>query len=449
MLHGLVGAFAAVAFAFILSSVATFYASREIDSAGQDLLENALPSVTELMHARSALRQLDAYVDILGSAPAARIELLDALSSARVDLGENLRLAMGTPNYPGERELYEDQVFPRLSELDERIEELRSVVASGHEDEQGVATALGAVGAAATSLDEGLASLAELNHRYAFAAASQIVTARARSARLMLGLEVASAIVAIVATAVAVTGASRFAQRYRMLLERESDRAGELELLAQRVAHDLLSPLSAVALSLGTVVRAQADPHTAHAVDRANRALARCREMVRGIYAFSKSGARPTPDAVAPLRETVLDTVDGLLAAEGKSPPTVCVQIPEDVDVAMDRPVLGTVLSNLLSNAFKYTREAPVRQITVRTVAAPQEVRVEVEDTGPGIPQGLEEAIFEPYRRGPGVTQPGLGLGLATVKRLVLAHGGKLGAHAGPSGGAVFWVDLPRAVSHA
>jgi signal transduction histidine kinase len=141
----------------------------------------------------------------------------------------------------------------------------------------------------------------------------------------------------------------------------------------------------------------------------------------------------------------VLDTVDGLLAAEAQSPPTVCVQIPEDVEVAMDRPVLGTVLSNLVSNAFKYTREAPVRQITLRAVAAPHDVRVEVEDTGPGIPPGLQEAIFEPYRRGPGVEQPGLGLGLATVKRLVLAHGGKLGVHAGPSGGAVFWIDLPRA----
>jgi nitrogen fixation/metabolism regulation signal transduction histidine kinase len=57
----------------------------------------------------------------------------------------------------------------------------------------------------------------------------------------------------------------------------------------------------------------------------------------------------------------------------------------------------------------------------------------------------LPSVIFEPYRRGPGPTQPGLGLGLATVKRLVLAHGGRLGVRNAPSGGAVFWFDLPRA----
>jgi signal transduction histidine kinase len=72
-------------------------------------------------------------------------------------------------------------------------------------------------------------------------------------------------------------------------------------------------------------------------------------------------------------------------------------------------------------------------------------VHVEIEDTGPGVSPGLEDAIFEPYRRGPVATQPGLGLGLATVKRLVIAHGGRLGVRNAPSGGAVFWFELPRA----
>jgi signal transduction histidine kinase len=167
--------------------------------------------------------------------------------------------------------------------------------------------------------------------------------------------------------------------------------------------------------------------------------------MVRGIYAFSRAGARPAQGATAPLRATLLETVDELLAAENSSQPTVDMENFEEVEVAMDPAVLGVVLANLLSNALKFTRAAPVRHITMRATSADDHVHVEIEDTGPGVPPGLESTIFEPYRRAPGVKESGLGLGLATVKRMIVAHDGRLGVHNAPSGGAVFWFDVPRA----
>ena len=71
--------------------------------------------------------------------------------------------------------------------------------------------------------------------------------------------------------------------------------------------------------------------------------------------------------------------------------------------------------------------------------------RVQVEDTGPGLPPGLEHSIFEPYVRAPGVTQPGLGLGLATMKRFADRHGGEVGAQC-TEVGTVFWFELPLAL---
>jgi signal transduction histidine kinase len=186
-------------------------------------------------------------------------------------------------------------------------------------------------------------------------------------------------------------------------------------------------------------------PETTRVIDRARRALERSRQMVQGIYTFSESGARPVPGATAPVRSSLLEAVDSLLDAETNTPPSVDVQPFDELRVAMDRDVLGVVVTNLLANAFKFTREAPVRQVTVRQRADDRWVHLEVEDSGPGVPPGLESAIFEPYRRAPGVTQPGLGLGLATVKRLVLAHGGKLGVRRARPGGALFWIELPRA----
>jgi signal transduction histidine kinase len=71
-------------------------------------------------------------------------------------------------------------------------------------------------------------------------------------------------------------------------------------------------------------------------------------------------------------------------------------------------------------------------------------VRFEVADTGPGLPPAFEKHAFEPYMRAT-TRVPGLGLGLATVKRLVCAYGGHVGVARGEGGvGALFWFELPR-----
>ena len=69
--------------------------------------------------------------------------------------------------------------------------------------------------------------------------------------------------------------------------------------------------------------------------------------------------------------------------------------------------------------------------------------RLEVEDTGPGIPPEAQQTIFEPFVRVSPAKAAGTGLGLATVKRLVEAHGGRLGVQSKPDAGSLFWVELP------
>jgi len=68
-----------------------------------------------------------------------------------------------------------------------------------------------------------------------------------------------------------------------------------------------------------------------------------------------------------------------------------------------------------------------------------------VEDTGPGIPVGLQKVVFDPFVRGPQEVADGTGLGLATVKRLAEAHGGRVGLQSTVGVGSVFWVELPLA----
>src|SRR2546426_8379763 len=116
-----------------------------------------------------------------------------------------------------------------------------------------------------------------------------------------------------------------------------------------------------------------------------------------------------------------------------------------DCMVACSPGVLLSVLGNLLRNGLKYLGDAEIRQVFLRARQRRGRVLFEVEDTGPGIPPELGTRIFEPYIRGADTGAPGIGLGLATVKRLVESHGGSLGVRAGARGGALFWFELDEA----
>jgi two-component system phosphate regulon sensor histidine kinase PhoR len=100
---------------------------------------------------------------------------------------------------------------------------------------------------------------------------------------------------------------------------------------------------------------------------------------------------------------------------------------------------------NLVDNAVKYTPAGG--KITLSAVAHDGKVDLSVTDTGPGIPKGIGDRIFEPFYRVPGIrTQRGeaaTGLGLALTKRLVEAQGGEIGFESKRGRGTTFTVSLP------
>lgn len=437
-------AFVATALAFLGAAVASFAVSSDIDRQTSSMLENALPSVRDLARARTALRRLHQSASENALAPPPRSAA--ALTVRWNEFKGALEHEMGTPWYPGEHELFDREVEPAIAQLRFALDDIQKVADAPRGDpalHAATERLLDAVGGA----DVAVADLSELNHDQAFAAAKNIVHNRREAARVSLYLDVGATIVAAIAAALAIWFTAYASRLLRRALALETHRADELDVFAQRVAHDLMSPLSVVSLAIGRARRRPADAATPHALERAERALLRSRRMVDGIYAFAQaSRAEPSPEATSPLREAVLDAASALQGTDGDGCPTIDVQAVENVQVRMERGMVDTVLSNLLSNASKYMVGAPVRRVTVRAGATDGDrVHVEVEDTGPGVPDGMSGAVFDAYKRGGRSPQAGLGLGLATVKRLVLAHGGAVGVRNGASGGAVFWFDLPLA----
>jgi len=114
-----------------------------------------------------------------------------------------------------------------------------------------------------------------------------------------------------------------------------------------------------------------------------------------------------------------------------------------EVQGQWDRMRLERVATNLLSNALKFGRGAPVQ---VSLSAAGGVARLGVRDAGPGIPAEAQERIFRRFERVKGErAQAGFGLGLYIVRELVEAHGGRIHVESSPGEGAHFTVELPGA----
>ncbi len=222
-------------------------------------------------------------------------------------------------------------------------------------------------------------------------------------------------------------------------------RATELEAFAGRVAHDLKNPLNTLALRAEVLQRKLGDGSGRH-VEGILAVVRRMNEMIDALLAFARSGGRVEPDARADVTSVLADVLEDVRADAAAAGAEISIATAGSALVRVPPAVLGCVAGNLLRNAVKFIVDAPTsdRRIDVHVEDHDGFVALRVDDTGPGVPVGMESAIFEPFvraRSGP----PGLGLGLATVRRLVESYGGSVAARRRDPAGSSFVVELPRA----
>jgi nitrogen fixation/metabolism regulation signal transduction histidine kinase len=230
----------------------------------------------------------------------------------------------------------------------------------------------------------------------------------------------------------------------------QAERVAAWREMARRLAHELKNPLFPIQLSIETLRRALAQEPQAEAdAGQAFRALFRessetilqeLGALRRIIEEFSQFARMPQPELratdVNEVVERVLDLyrprADGV-AIEAE----LAAGLPA---VAADPDLLARALGNLVGNAFDAMGSGGV--LRVRTAPEPDGVRLEVEDTGPGLTDEQRTRLFTPYyttKRG------GTGLGLAIVQGIVSDHGGRIQVRSAPGEGTAFTLLLPLA----
>lgn len=218
-------------------------------------------------------------------------------------------------------------------------------------------------------------------------------------------------------------------------------------MFLQAVSHDLRTPLTAIIGLSHTLEQRHADLDEDEARRFAARISSNARRL-RGIVENLLDLDRLKRGITTPKLDSVdLVTLVGRMLRESElvEPARLHTELRPAI-VWADAAKVERIVENLLANAVRHTPASTSVWVSVRPVDGGAQILVE--DDGPGVAAELREAIFEPFRQGSeSAASPGVGVGLALVRRLAELHGGRAWVEERPGGGASFRVFLPTNLS--
>ncbi|ADG07168.1 HAMP domain-containing sensor histidine kinase [Kyrpidia tusciae] len=215
------------------------------------------------------------------------------------------------------------------------------------------------------------------------------------------------------------------------------------------VSHELKTPVTAICGLAETVVEEDLAPEERrHFLELIHREARRLEQLVRDLLDLSRLESHLTTLHRRPvdLAEMARDVVQDYGYAAEQAGTDLYLDKEGDCRAEVDPDRVRQVLSNLIDNALKYTPAGG--RVDVRVLGTdPREVKVEVADTGVGIPPEDRDRVFERFYRvdkARARTTGGTGLGLAIVKHVVQLHGGRVGVESEVGKGSRFFVQFPR-----
>ncbi len=224
----------------------------------------------------------------------------------------------------------------------------------------------------------------------------------------------------------------------------EAERRSETlkSAMLDALAHDLKTPLTAVKAAVTALLPMANSDGARELLTIIHEEASRLNQIVAEVLQLAQieSGKLRLDRRDAPLRDLILQAAQALPGVSDR----VRIQLPDQpLDACVDGDLIVQVLKHLLDNACKYS--SPGSPVAVRADACDGEVRVSVQDVGPGIDEPDQPHIFEKFFRGheSRYEVAGTGMGLAIARAIVEAHGGRIWAESKPGQGSVFTFTLP------
>ena len=221
----------------------------------------------------------------------------------------------------------------------------------------------------------------------------------------------------------------------------------ELETFSYAVSHDLRAPLRAMSGYSHALLEDHGDALHGQAktyLDQIASAAHRMSDLIDGLLALSRSSRgelrRDRVDLSALARQRLAEL------AQTEPGRGVSVEIEEGLVVRGDERMLASAWGNLIDNAWKYTGATAAPAIRVFSGEVGELRGACVSDNGAGFDMAHADRLFKPFQRLHRQDEfPGIGIGLATVQRIVHRHGGEIAVRAVPGEGATFCMALPHA----
>lgn len=217
--------------------------------------------------------------------------------------------------------------------------------------------------------------------------------------------------------------------------------------LLRDISHELRSPLARIRVALG-LARKQDQFRESKEFDRIELEVERLESLISELLMFVKIRSTDGETNLAPidLRELLENIIEDAQYEQQQSDSVASIQLqcPGELQIMADAHLLYRAIDNVLRNALRYSPAGSfVRVVCEREGAS---ARIKIEDSGPGVPETMLEAIFQPFVRVSSARESetgGSGIGLAIVKRVVEMHGGAVEACNNPAGGLIISIELP------
>lgn len=236
------------------------------------------------------------------------------------------------------------------------------------------------------------------------------------------------------------------------LENRVQERTRDIEGFAYSVAHDLRSPLRAMA-GWSEVLLADQGPRLDDAgresLNRIRKSAVRMDELIAGLLGLARLSVEQFPRSRVDVSEVLGQVLAGRnqeiqargAVVDNQVPPLGALAHPGLLTIAVDQ---------LISNALKFVAPGNTPRLGIWTEQGDSRLRILVSDNGIGIPPDYHARIFGTFEKlHPGDVYPGVGVGLAMTRRAVERMDGRVGVSSVPGVGSLFWIELEAAPSAA